>query len=214
MREVSMTYLIVDDREKATLSTIKVYPKRTEFRRLITGDYACSDACCLFERKEDDLHEGQFHHCLQQLSEMQRAAKNTYLIVNKSLDKWMMEGSYPQRKGFIASVVARGFPPIFVQDHFKMLEIMYAIIQKNHDTKFRGTGEFLATRNVSHKDKALQILLSLPGIGRKQAESIVSEFGSVMNFLQATEQEIKSVRGIGKKTYDNIMKSLCKEVDL
>ncbi len=211
-----MAHLIIDTREKATLDTIKVWPRKTEFKQLISGDYSCSDNCCLVERKEDDLHEGTFHKCLQQLAEMKHNNPNgsNYLIVNKNLDEWMSEGNYAQRKGFISSVISRGFPPIFVKSHFLMLEIIHGTIQKNHDSKFRGSGEFLTTRRISHRDMALHIMLSLPGIGRKQAEIILKEFGSVMNFLQASSSEIKSVKGIGVKTYDKMMNALCKEVEI
>lgn len=211
-----MTHLIVDIREKATKKALKLYPRKIEFKQLVTGDYACSDGCCLFERKENDFDEEGFYKLLQQINEMQHSpySKNIHLVVNKNLDEWLSEGNYAIRKGLISSLWGpRSIPPLFIKNHFKMIDLIYETILKNHDNKLRGTGEFLATRRVSHKDKAYHILLSLPGIGKIQAERILEEFGSVMNFLQADEKDIMKVKGIGKKTTQNILDILCREVE-
>lgn len=211
-----MTHLIVDTREKATKKTLSLYPKKIEFKQLITGDYGCNYGCCLAERKEDDFSEQGFRKLLQQLHEMRSfsGAKNVYLVVNQNLDKWLSEGNYPIRKGLIASLLSRNFTPLFIKDHLRMIDILYETFKKNHDSKLRGDGEFLATRRVSHKDKAYHILMSLPGIGKIHAEEILKNFGSVNNFLRASEKEIMSIKGIGKKITEDILNVLCKEVKI
>jgi len=213
-----MVHLLVDNRERNPVKAINIYAKRQgvtiEWTRLQTGDYACSDACCGFERKEDDLDD--MHGTMIQTTELRSFYQNAYFIVNVDPNKWVVEkGSraYAPRMAFWGSMVGpRYLPPIYVSDYTMMLDLMFQIIKKNHDTKKRGKGEFNHVRHVKKKDISVNILTSIPAIGPKMAERILDAFGSVANFVMADEKQWKEVEGIGIKTCVQISDALFREV--
>ena len=181
---------------------------------LQAGDYACSLACCGFERKETDLNDLQ--RVMMQVSEVDQFYANSYLIVNVDMNEFVNgKGSkgYSSRMAFWGSLIGpRNHPPIFVSDYTQMLDLMYQVITKNHDNKPRGRGEFNHVRHVTKKDVAMNVLTSFPGIGTKMAERIIEAFGSVANFVTAGRDEWLSVEGIGIKTCVHIEEVLYGEV--
>lgn len=59
---------------------------------------------------------------------------------------------------------------------------------------------------VSLWEQQLFIIESLPNIGPVNAKNLLQHFGSVLNVINASEDELQEVEGIGKKTSKNIRK--------
>ena len=57
-------------------------------------------------------------------------------------------------------------------------------------------------------EQQLFIIESLPNIGPVSAKKLLEHFGTVSNVLNASEDELQEVEGIGKKTAENIRKVL------
>lgn len=233
-----VTKLLVDKREKdpkllQALDQLK-YP--WEQATLEIGDYACADLCCAWERKESDFQIGQIESINRQLANMQVACDNVYLVVNLNAMDWLMpqfdwscpkcrfpcgrsiqcikcgeeNASYNTRMGFIRSLSARGLTPHWLPNHLVMLHWIVGTIYKNHDTKYRGPGAYRNIRKVTHKDVAKNILLSLPGIGPKMADTIMEEFSSPGEFLIADPKEWMKLKGFGKGTRDKVLDAFWK----
>jgi len=210
-----VVHLLIDHREKKPelRKVIADYPRHIEWTTLQAGDYACSDACCGWERKEADFDNMRM--VLIQTNELRQAYPNHYLVVTRD-NEWASEkGSrmYAPRIALLGSLASRGLPVQWCPSYHYMLDLMYQTFTKNHDTKKRGEGEFSSVRHVKKKDVVIDILTSIPGIGEKKAKDIINQFGSVANFVTADTKDIMKISGIGINTCDRIIDALYSEVD-
>lgn len=55
------------------------------------------------------------------------------------------------------------------------------------------------------------ILRAFPGIGSKMAKTLLEEFGSITNIVNASEQELSKIHGLGHKTIQQIFNVLKEE---
>ncbi len=202
---ITACHMIIDDREKLPLTTIKRYHRKVEMRRLEIGDYRCACGLVGFERKEDDL--SNMKQVLRQIEELELAFKHSYLIITRSPKNFVNENhgiNVGLRIGFLSSCYIRS-KVVVMDDHYLALELMYRIIDKHHDGKKRGSHEFNPVRHVKKKDLQLNVLTSLPGIGSERAEVILKHFGSIKKFLSADQSEMTTVPGLGKITAQKII---------
>ncbi len=149
---------------------------------------------------------------LTQINELKQRYQNYYLVVTKRTSKWTGDGRYAPRINFVGSCAVRGTPIQWCHSYEYMLDLMHAIIRKNHDSKHRGDGEFSTVRHVKKKDISVNILTSLPGVGPTKAKAILQEFGSVANFVNAEPSDWTCIDGISIKTCDRILDALYREV--
>lgn len=57
-------------------------------------------------------------------------------------------------------------------------------------------------------EQSRYVLESLPGVSSKMAEILLAEFGSVRKVMSAGESELMSVKGLGRKKVEALMKVL------
>jgi ERCC4-type nuclease len=202
-----MVTIIVDNREKAPMDVVKVFPG-TKIRRLEVGDYACSAGCCGFERKESDIFDMQ--RTLMQISELKKVYKNAYLLYNGNLDTFLnsSRGNKYAKLGFVASLTHQNMIPIPIKDYWLAFSIMKRVILKNHDGKVRSEVNFNHVRHINHKDPQINLLTSLPGVGKDKAKVILKKFGSPANFLKASKSQMEALPGFGPKSVEKIIDCL------
>ncbi len=203
-----MPQIIVDSREKAPMDIIKLYEGNIKIETLDVGDYCCSCRCTGIERKEQDIYNMQ--RTLTQVEELKKAYKYPYLIINMSCDTFLNspKGNKFAKKNFISSLMRRQITPLFIKDYHAMLTIIRQLIIKHHDGKQRGYNEFAHQRHVSSKDVRINVLTSLPGIGKEKAQLILKKFGTIEKFFNATPKEIESLPGFGPKSVEKIIDCL------
>ena len=236
---ITNTYLLVDTRERdpKLLNALKTWKAgKWERKTLTIGDYACSDSCCFWERKQADFTIGQMSSINRQLANMQAVGDNVYLVVNMEASEWLKpvkkwtctkcklgpnkgthcigcsapNARYAQKMGFLGSLTARNLTPHWIPSHSAMLDWIMNTINKNHDSKYRGPGAYSPIRRTSHKDRGIHILLSLPGVGGKLARSILDHYASPGEFLRADPKTWKEVPGMGKKRIEMILDAFWK----
>lgn len=190
------------------MDIIKRFEGNIELRQLEVGDYACSQGCCGWERKEQDIYNLQ--RTLMQVTELKRAYKNAYLVVNISEDTFSKSTRVNKfaKIGFMASLNAQHITPLFITNYYRMLHIMHRTILKNHDGKRRDYGSFNHVRHITVKDSKLNVLTSLPGVGQDKAKLILKTFGNLYSFFNATPEEIQKLPGFGPKSTKKIIDCL------
>ena len=232
------TYLIVDKREKAPglLLALKQLKYKWEWGTLEAGDYACSDGDCGTERKDSDFTLGQIDSMNRQLANLQTVYENSYLIVNINSDQWLAPDkdwicptchksagraiqcmycggenpTYLKKLGYINSLNARGLTPQWIPNYLTMLHTIIGTMFKNHDGKFRGPGAYHPIRQVSHKDQVMNTMISLPGVGPKLAKEILKHYESFGEFINGKPKDWLKIKGMGKKTVENILNAFWK----
>ena len=67
-------------------------------------------------------------------------------------------------------------------------------------------------RKLRQKEQIDSILLKIPGLGKKRVKELLTRFKDINEILNASEDEIASISGIGKRLAKNIKEFLLKEV--
>ena len=206
------------------------FGSNVKFVQLEVGDYADPKHGFAVERKSDDfwpeIDNGNLFAKLQELSQYPLS----YLIIDKSLEqvrrdirirvfnKPRLTGSQKQLElrrrmmrlnGAIASCCLRGYPPIFCDDKKVAAQLIVRLYYKARDKKDRTM--ITATRpTATHKDRAMQVLMSYPLIAEKTAEKLLTHYGSIkevnQGFLDMFGNEDKALMrklGLNKRQLDN-----------
>ena len=179
-----------------------------EIVQLPTGQGDITSKRVSIERKEDDLLPSLFDdRRLRQLGAMREEAEFSYLIVTKSYED--VKAGARERGisdkillGFIASLCATGYPPLFIADRHDASNLIHRIVEKIEDDRPRlyvarpKSPEVIEYRNV--------IIEALPKIGSKTRRKITQVFPSIHDLSQASIEDLSQIEGVGEKTAQRI----------
>jgi ERCC4-type nuclease len=179
-----------------------------EISHLHTGQGDVASTRVSIERKEDDLLPSLFDdRRLSQLGAMREEAEFSFVIITKSWEDIKRDAAEKGMStrtllGYIASLCATGYPPIFMPDHYDAANLMHRIVEKIEDDVPR----LYVARPSSPKPKEYRdvIIQALPKIGLKTRRKLVEQFGSLANLTNATIEELKAVEGVGQATAERI----------
>jgi ERCC4-type nuclease len=179
-----------------------------EVAHLKTGEGDLIGGEVSIERKEDDFMDSLFdNRWLRQLGAMREEAEYSFLIVTKSyLDiKRDVEArgvSEQVLTGFVASLCAVGYPPIFIEDKWDASVVSRKIMDKIADDSSR----LYVPRPKSPKPQEYRnaIIEALPKIGKKTRRKLVEQFESLSQLSTASMEELLAVEGIGKATAEKL----------
>lgn len=183
-----------------------------EVVHLNTGEGDVASRRVSIERKEDDLISSLFDdRRLRQLGAMREEAEHSFLIVTKSFEMVRRDA---QRRGlsvrtligYIASLCAVGYPPLFIANKKEAATLMSRIVNKIEDDVPRIYVPRPKAPDASEYRNA--IIEALPGIGLKTRRLLVEEFGSLAGLCSASPEDIAGVKGIGQATADRVFEIL------
>tara|TARA_R100000908_G_C3718957_1_gene122514 strand:- start:14 stop:829 length:816 start_codon:yes stop_codon:yes gene_type:complete len=179
-----------------------------EIAHLKTGEGDMKSAKVSIERKEDDLMPSLFDdRRLTQLGAMREEAEYSFLIVTKSYQDVkleVMERGISENilHGYIASLCAVGYPPLFIHDKYDSAQIINRLVAKiesdNHGLYVPRPKKAKAT------DYRNAMLEALPSVGPKLRRKIVAEFPTIADLSGASIEDLQEIEGIGKKTAERI----------
>jgi Fanconi anemia group M protein len=175
------------------------------------ADYVVSKQCAV-ERKEfrDFLRSVYDGRLFEQVKRLAVAYEKAYLVVEGSVAESLQEISNPLVFwGALAKVAAEwNISIIFTLDEEHTAMFLHSLAKKLQEEKKRKI-------TVKHKPKAytlrqrqLLAVQSLPGIGPERAEKLLMRFGSLRRIFTATDKELLSIEGLGKKTVKEIKRLL------
>ena len=181
-----------------------------EIVHLNTGSGDMASRKVSVERKEDDLLPSLFdQRRLRQLSAMREEAEFSYLVITKSWEEIKLDAtkkgmSVRTLLGYIASLCAVGYPPIFMPDKYEAADLINRIVEKIEDDHHR---LFVARPSKAKPEDYRNALIEgLPKVGAQTRRRLVAKFGTLSALANATEKELKEVEGIGevmaKRIYD------------
>ena len=183
-----------------------------EIVHLETGKGDISTRRVSIERKEDDFLPSLFDdRRLRQLGSMREEAEFSYLLVTKSFneikaDMMMRDVNERILLGYIASLCAVGYPPLFIPDKHDAAELVMRIVEKVEDDDPR----IYVPRPKGAKpaDFRNAIVESLPKIGTKTRRKILAAYPSIAELCTASVDDLMEIEGIGKKTAEKIYQCL------
>lgn len=196
--------IIADDRETSSAVVECLHNKSgvsLEIRRLESGDYAIGNQM-LVERKTtrdfvDTLVERDL---LGQIRQMANACEHPVLII-EGTDLYAQRNISPNAiRGALAAIsVQQGVSVFMVSGPEETAEMLYVLMN-------RELGEPSGRPSLHHhksyrseREQLEYILSSFPGIGPHQSRILLEHFGSLSAVIQASEEELRAVDGIGEK---------------
>ncbi|MDD5022805.1 MAG: ERCC4 domain-containing protein [Candidatus ainarchaeum sp.] len=191
--------IIMDDREDEEFS--KYFSElnvELEVKRLLVGDFICSDDTVIERKTRRDFESSVIDRRLfNQIENLKSNYKNVIIIIEgegkeESLSREALMGTY-------AFLVTNSIGLFFTRNISSTSEIIYSIAKHEQLSK-KSSFSLNAkrkTNNLSQSQRA--IIESFPMIGPKLAKSLLEEFGSLENVINAKEEELLKIDKLGPK---------------
>ncbi|WOF16483.1 DEAD/DEAH box helicase [Methanoplanus sp. FWC-SCC4] len=196
--------IIADDREASSGVVEHLHRAGVDLtlERLPFGDYAIGDRI-LVERKttRDFMDTLVERDLLGQIKNMADAVLKPVLII-EGTDLYSQRNINPNAvKGALSAIAIGMGVSIFYTENAKETADMLFVIAKREDSE-RGTAgkPHFHKSYKSKKESQEYIMSSFPGLGLKNARILLTNFGTLKNIMNADEDELKAVLGIGEKT--------------
>lgn len=203
--------IIVDFREAFSIKLkLSELGSRVVEKSITPADYVLSENCAV-ERKtlKDFLRSIYDGRLFEQVERLAKAYEKPILIVEGSLQGLEDVENPKIFWGALARVLAEwGVSVIFTPDERGTALFLYSLAEKLQKESERRVLAKRKPRVYTLREKQLLILQGLPNIGPERAAKLLERFGTLRRVFQASERELLSVEGFGKKMVRQIREIL------
>jgi len=219
--------LIIDSNERGPLcDSIERKAKKQGLvvarKPLVVGDYRLGGALVEAKSVGDLFQSSHNGHLWRQLDNMDANFERFFLVIHGSIQKHVAvlkqngrNVSYSRIQSELMGTIAR------IMSDFEC-QVLYAptvseaasFIVKLHDKLHKPASKHgaHALRRVSSNDIRLDILMSVPGIGRELAERLLEKCGSIEEMC--FPESLRQVKGLGDKRRSLLVKALTSEEEV
>jgi ERCC4-type nuclease len=204
--------IFVDSRENSIIEYFKQYDCEIQKKMLLCADFLVSDRVCI-ERKtvNDFVNSITDKRLFQQLKNMKDNFERPILIIE---GEETLYGTLQPNiiRGALSSIaVDLGVPIIWTRDMADTAGIVYWIAKREQLVEKRNN--VLRNKKVpaTTEEKQEYLISSLPDVSVVRAKALLKHFKTPEAIFNAKEEELRKVKGIGKKIAKNIRKVLEKK---
>jgi len=166
---------------------------------LPVGDFICSARLAVERKTRSDFEQSIIDGRLfSQLPDLVSNYQRVVIIVEgeeeeERINRNALLGAY-------GSIIADyGASLIFTEDIDESADIIFNLAKHEQVAKKQPMRIYAKRRTLTPSQQARAIIESLPMIGPKSAKALLNHFGTVKEIMQASERDIASVPGVGKK---------------
>ena len=204
--------LIIDSNERGSLHDSIVRRAQREGlvvikKSLVVGDYLLGGSCVEAKSINDLFQSSHSGHLWRQLDNMDMNYERFFLLIHGSISKYIAMAknngqkvpSYSRVQNELMGTIARIMADFDVQVFFTENTSEAAMfVVKLHDKlhKLASRHGAKALKRVSTNDVRLDMLLSIPGIGRDMGERMLEKCGSIEEM--AYPESLREIRGLGE----------------
>jgi len=204
--------IIVDFREAFSIKLkLSELGSHVVEKSITPADYVLSENCAV-ERKtlKDFLRSIYDGRLFEQVERLAKAYEKPILIVEGYTLQGLEDVENPKIFwGALARVLAEwGVSVIFTPDERGTALFLYSLAEKLQKESERRVLAKRKPRVYTLREKQLLILQGLPNIGPERAAKLLERFGTLRRVFQASERELLSVEGFGKKIVRQIREIL------
>ena len=198
--EKGVAGIIMDDRENKTLAEELIgLGANVVVKRLDVGDFILSERV-IAERKtradfESSIIDGRLFAQLKNLSE-------NYPRVAIIVEGEVTEGRVSKEAllGAYAAVVSDfGASIFFTRNLEKTAELIFALAKHDQLAKKQVMRVFAKRKTLTASANQRAMIEMLPMVGPKLAKALLVHFKNIENLVNASEEELKKVEGMGEK---------------
>jgi Fanconi anemia group M protein len=175
--------------------------------QLEIADYICSSNVVIERKTHSDFIASIIDGRLfEQAKELKENFKRPIIIVEGYSNREINDNAL---KAALASLVVDfGISLINTRNPYDTARLIYWIAKKEQKEKKKGIAFKVKKKPKELKLLQERIVASLPGVSSIISKKLLSYFGSVENVFKANEDELKKVKGIGRKLAAKIRKVL------
>ncbi len=192
--------VIIDHRENEQFDELlKQHGAIVERKQLEVGDFICSNRCIVERKTRSDFETSIIDGRLfPQLLNMLPNYPCIIVIIEGEessgrLSKEAVLGAYT------SLITDFGVSLFFTRNKEKTSELIYAIAKHEQIAKKRPMRIYAKKRTATIAQTQRSIIEMLPMVGPKLAKVLLENFGNIENIINASEQELLEVEGMGKK---------------
>ncbi len=215
-----MSKIIVDHRERSS-GIIPELGKRdleVEVQQLIAADFIVQtkDANGVIhnvgvEKKTqtDFLNSIIDKRIIGQLIALKENFSVPLLIIEGEDNIYQLRNFHPNAiRGMLAAIAIDFQIPILHTKNFRDTASLLAIIAKRLEKPSRAISLLAKRKPLTKKQYQEYFIEALPGVGPTLAKSLLKQFKSIKNIINASEEELREVEKIGKKKAKEIKELL------
>jgi len=207
--------VICDDREKSNtiLKLLSDQGIKVELKRLDVGDYQLSDRCIVELKRIPDFVDSIIDgRLLEQLKYLVKVDK-PILIIEGTEDIYSQRNIHPNAiLGMISTItVSYGIPVIQTKNSKETADLLKIIAKREQDPSRKEFSAHGSKKPLDDKELQEYIISALPNVGTHLAKELLHEFRSVRKVLNASEDELKNIAGVGDKIAKEIQRTLDKD---
>ncbi len=202
-----------DSREMGSNVIKNLYDLGLEVKsqNLDIGDFVVDEEIVIERKtKEDFVNSIIDKRILTQLISMKKNYKKPILIIEGNEDIYSVRNIHPNAiRGMLSAIaIDFGIPIIYSKDMKDTAEIIHTIAKREQNKDAKDFGVRLDKKPLSTKEQQEFIIESLPGIGPSLAKSLLKEFTTVTNVINAEKERLIKVDKIGMKKAEEIQRVL------
>lgn len=169
---------------------------------LTHADYLLSSRVAVELKLVDDfvssLIDGRL---LDQLKNVKKNFERPIIIIQGTQDIYSVRNVHPNAiRGMLATIVASyGIPLIQTKDEKDTAQLLVAIAKREQDETKKDFAPHADRKPLTLQEQQEYLVSALPNIGLNLAKELLKHFKSVKNVMNATEEELTKVEGVGDK---------------
>jgi len=196
-----MVEILADDRERGTGVVMRLRSFGWDVRetRLATGDYIVGGTIGIERKTTADFAASLANGRLfQQVAALKAVFRKPLLLIEG--DRASIDGIRPQAvQGALTSISVRWFVPIlWSQDTEETAYMLFLIARQNVDLRQRWQPVSIK-KPTTKRELQHRMLKTIPHVGQHRAALLLDRFGSLERLMTADENELRQIKGIGKK---------------
>ncbi len=202
------TLILADHREKNNKIVKELLELDVSVRleQLTSADYVLSGVVGVELKKVGDfvssLLDGRL---LNQIQALKKNFEKSVMIIEGEQNIFSARNIHANAiRGALASIVlGHGVPVLYTKDE-KDTAALLLVMAKREQHK-GATYSLHCTKPLSLKNQQEFIVSAFPSIGRSMAKILLEHFGSIKALVNATEDELRSVKGVGVTIAKNLV---------
>lgn len=201
--------IFADYREKGTGVIKELINQGANIRldMLKTADYILSPRVGVeFKTAEDFVQSIIDGRLLDQLKQLRKDFARPILLIEGPQKLYSVRNVHPNAiRGMLATIaVSFGIPILYAKNAQETAAQLITIAKREQELKRDEWTPHAEKRVTSVKEQQEYVISSLPGVGPQLAKNLLKHFKNVKNTINASEEELKKVHGVGDKIAKSI----------
>ena len=200
--------VVVDEREKRSgvPLLLKELGLMVDFRMLDVGDYVVPGYAVERKEAKDFMKSLYSHRIFDQAQRLREVYENPVLIVEGDVAQIINRGIKPQAYWGAIAVLSFNFGlKVFFTPNQTQTANLIFVLRRKKPLVLKGPIVKRTRRVENIETMQLELVSTLPGVGLKLADRILTKFQTVRSVFSASAAELSTVKGVGKVTAGKVL---------